>query len=80
MYTNSFWDTLAGQELANKIGSIADSLQKVRRHKAFLYDNSKELYDSMNEKFEDGYRFVTVRHMGNGQLLLIMEYDAKETL
>ena len=75
MYSDSFWDTVKGNELADSICTIAEKLKKAKRQEAFRYDNSEELYRSLNRLLADGYRFVTVCRMGNGQLLLILEYD-----
>ena len=75
MYSDSFWDTMAGQQLAANIRAIADGLQKTRRQEVFRYDNSEDLFDDLTGKLAEGYRFVNVCRMGNGKLVLILEHD-----
>lgn len=76
MYSNSFWDTEAGQRLAN---TIAGEMQKTKKQKMFQYDHEEELISSLKEKLAEGYRFVGVSRYfdkaGNTKFVLILEYD-----
>ncbi len=80
MYSNSFWDSIAGQQLAANIRTIADSLQKTRRQEVFRYDNSEDLFEDLAGKLAEGYRFVNVCRMEDRKLVLILEHDVKEAL
>lgn len=79
MYSNSFWDTAAGQRLASSINAIAGEMQKTKKQKMFQYDHGEELINSLEEKLEEGYRYVgSCRYLdkvGNPKFVLILEYD-----
>lgn len=79
MYSNSFWDTAAGQRLASSINAIAGEMQKTKKQKMFQYDREEELISSLEEKLAEGYRFIGVSRYfdkaGNDKFVLILEYD-----